>query len=202
MHFRPLRTPGARSAPSKRWPPSMRWRPGLQFLGVVLCWFALTSSTNVAALTSKSPPAPPANEEAWTHPLSFAAEVTRPFEPPVHTPYGPGHRGIDLAGSVGQPVYAAGSGTVIYAGWLVDRNLISIRHSGAIHTTYEPVHPTVRRGQQVTRGQEIGRLAPGHEECTASSATCLHWGARDGDDYFDPLSLLNGARVRLLPWNS
>ena len=33
--------------------------------------------------------------------------------------------------------------------------------------------------------------------------TCLHWGARRGDTYLDPLSLLRPlGPVRLLPWSS
>ncbi|MDB4971612.1 MAG: hypothetical protein JWN44_7301, partial [Myxococcales bacterium] len=31
-------------------------------------------------------------------------------------PYGPGHRGADLAGAVGQPVLAADDGVVVFAG--------------------------------------------------------------------------------------
>ena len=41
-----------------------------------------------------------------------------------------GHRGVDLAGTPGQPVYAAGAGTVVFAGELAGRPLVSIAHPG------------------------------------------------------------------------
>ena len=57
-----------------------------------------------------------------------------------------GHRGVDLAGAPGQPVYAAGAATVVYAGVLAGRQLVSLAHPGGLHTSYEPVQATVRGG--------------------------------------------------------
>ena len=49
-------------------------------------------------------------------------------------------------------------------------------------------------------GQRIGLVLGSHRGCPVAS--CLHWGARRGADYLDPLSLLRPAGiVRLLPWN-
>ncbi|WP_338072632.1 M23 family metallopeptidase [Halopolyspora algeriensis] len=126
--------------------------------------------------------------------------VVRTFDAP-ETAYGPGHRGVDLAGIAGRPVRAAAAGTVVHAGRLVDRNVISIEHPGGLRTTYEPVTPEVAAGQRVVRGQRIGTLDTGHPECAAPpSAACLHWGARLHLDYLDPLRLLGHRAVRLLPW--
>jgi murein DD-endopeptidase MepM/ murein hydrolase activator NlpD len=128
-------------------------------------------------------------------------EITRPFHPPV-SPYSPGHRGVDLTGNIGQPVLAAGAGLVLYAGRMVDRDVISIEHPGGLRTTYEPVAATVAAGEQVARGQPIGHLEPGHPGCTAGfPQTCLHWGVRRRENYLDPLRLLGQGRVRLLPWD-
>lgn len=96
---------------------------------------------------------------------------------------------------------AAGDGVVVYAGWMVDRNLVSIEHTGGLRTTYEPVAPGVSVGDQVTRGQPIGHLEPGHPECAAEPPlACLHWGARQRLNYLDPLRLLGFGHVRLKPW--
>ena len=73
-----------------------------------------------------------------------------------------GHRGVDLAGSPGQPVYAAGTATVVYAGTLAGRELVSLAHPGGLHTSYEPVRAAVRAGQSVTAGTAIGELLAGH----------------------------------------
>ncbi|MFY9263451.1 MAG: M23 family metallopeptidase [Actinomycetaceae bacterium] len=101
----------------------------------------------------------------------------------------PGHRGVDVELAVGSPVYAAGSGTVIYAGMLNDRSLVSIEHANGLRTTYEPVTALVTVGEHVVGGQLIGTLDAGH--CVFNE--CLHWGAKYGsEDYINPLALLQG----------
>jgi len=126
--------------------------------------------------------------------------VCRTFDPPERD-WQPGHRGVDLVGIPGQPVYAAGAGTVVFAGLLADRPVVSVAHPGGLRTSYEPVEATVRPGQLVTASSALGRLAPGHPGCPAPA--CLHWGAMWGPaaraDYVDPLGLLVTTPVRLKP---
>ena len=133
-------------------------------------------------------------------PLSGSPAVVRAFKAPA-LPYGPGHRGVDLAAVPGAPVLAAGAGTVAFAGTVAGRGVVSVDHSGGLRTTYEPVSPTVSAGDHVARGEQIGTVLPGHASCTA--AACLHWGVlrgpAHGREYLDPLRLLAMARVRLLP---
>lgn len=138
--------------------------------------------------------------ERFHWPLIRPHPVLRPFQPP-RTPYGPGHRGVDLGGQLGEPVLAAGSGLVLYAGPLADRSLVSIEHASGLRTTYEPVRPMVRVGQYVQRGQVIGLLMAGHPGCPAvAPMVCLHWGVHRGRVYLDPLRLVESGHVRLLPW--
>ena len=155
----------------------------------------------VAALLSGGAPAvaAPAPQSdvpgaVWSRPVD--GPVTRPFDPPPDR-YGAGHRGADLAGPPGTPVLAAGDGVVVFAGMVAGRPVVSVDHAGGLRTTYEPVDPVVGAGQQVTRGAVLGTLAGGHAGCPA--AACLHWGLRRGEDYLDPLSLLEPPEVRLLP---
>jgi murein DD-endopeptidase MepM/ murein hydrolase activator NlpD len=133
-------------------------------------------------------------------PLRPRPAVLRIFDAPSPN-WNRGHRGVDLAGQPGQPVYAADAGTVVFAGELAGRALVSIAHSGGLRTTYEPVAPSVRAGQLVDAGTAIGRLEAGHEGCSA--VACLHWGAMWGPasraDYVDPLGLLASTPVRLKP---
>jgi murein DD-endopeptidase MepM/ murein hydrolase activator NlpD len=132
---------------------------------------------------------------AW--PLAPPPAVLTPFRPPAD-PYGPGHRGVDLAGAVGQPVLAARGGTVAFAGPVAGRGVVSVQHDDGLRTTYEPLAPAVAVGAVVRVGEVIGRLDPGHEGCPV--AACLHWGVlRDRADYLDPLVLLRPTHVRLLP---
>ncbi len=123
-------------------------------------------------------------------------QVVRRFDPPPER-WLPGHRGVDLAGSPSAVVHAAGTGTVVFAGQVAGRGVISVVHPGGLRTTYEPVIPSVAVGETVVPGSDLGRLTPGHPGCPA--AACLHWGLRRGALYLDPLALLGLGRVRLLP---
>ena len=129
-------------------------------------------------------------------PLEPAPAVVRPFDPPP-TPYAAGHRGVDLAAAPGAPVLAAADGVVVFAGRVVDREVVAIAHDGGLRTTYEPVVPSVSPGQRVRAGDRIGVVVAGHRGCPA--AACLHWGLRREEVYLDPLLALVEVRVRLLP---
>ena len=133
-------------------------------------------------------------------PLHPEPAVLRAFDAPEPN-WLRGHRGVDLAGRVDQPVYAAGPARVVFAGMLANRPVISLAHPGGLRTSYEPVRPVVRVGQLVDQVGPIGTLQPGHPGCAAPA--CLHWGAMWGPasaaDYLDPLGLLAQARLRLKP---
>ncbi|GAA2369670.1 hypothetical protein Cme02nite_62120 [Catellatospora methionotrophica] len=132
----------------------------------------------------------------WRWPLAGSPRLVRRFDPPPQ-PWLPGHRGVDLAGAVESPVLAAGSGTVVYAGMLAGRGVVSVDHPGGLRTTYEPVTPLVKAGDTVAGGTPLGTLSAGHPGCPATA--CLHWGLRRGAIYLDPLAVLGLGRVRLLP---
>ena len=134
-----------------------------------------------------------ASEGVW--PLDPQPEVVATFDPPAD-PWAAGHRGVDLAGHPGQVVRAALPGTVAFAGSIAGKPVVSVDH-GARRTTYEPVVPTVSAGDAVAAGDPLGRLGVLHGHCLP--AACLHWGLRRGDTYLDPLSLVGGGPVRLLP---
>jgi murein DD-endopeptidase MepM/ murein hydrolase activator NlpD len=95
-------------------------------------------------------------------------------------------------------VLAAGGGTVIFAGELAGRGVVSVLHADGLRTTYEPVTPQVAQGAVVRRGQVLGELQAGHAGCP--EAACLHWGLRRGDTYLDPLRLIGRWEIRLKPW--
>lgn len=122
--------------------------------------------------------------------------VTRGFSPPPQ-PWLPGHRGVDLAGNPGSPVFAADDGIVAFAGVVAGTPIISIDHTDGIRTTYQPITAFFSAGTAVVRGQTIGTLSVDNNHSGA-----LHWGARPGgkeDVYIDPLSLLDTPVIRLKP---
>ncbi len=124
--------------------------------------------------------------------------VVRAFDAPT-TPFGPGHRGVDLAARTGQAAHAAGAGVVSFAGSVAGRGVVVVQHTDGVSTEYEPVTPLVRRGDAVRAGEVIAHLHGRHGTCPPGG--CLHWGARRDGDYFDPMLLLEPlGPVRLLPW--
>jgi murein DD-endopeptidase MepM/ murein hydrolase activator NlpD len=147
---------------------------------------------------------------SWTWPLppppgTAAPVIVHRFEPPAKR-WQAGHRGVDLLGTPGQEVLAAGAGVVSYAGVLFGRPVVAVDHTApgrdTLRTTYEPVDPSVKVGDKVRAGQLIGHLidsAAGH----CAPRTCLHWGLVRGfghaERYLDPSALLERGPVRLLP---
>lgn len=176
-------------------------RAGLLALAASVLAAAGTVMAAVSSVLAEEPAAPPhrapMDPPAPRYQAPLEGPVTRGFEPPSDR-YATGHRGVDLAGEPGEIVRSAGPGTVVFAGMVGGRPVVSVEHPGGLRTTYEPVTPTVTRGEAVSPGTQLGSLLPGHPQCPA--AACLHWGLRSGDGvYLDPLSLLHRAQVRLLP---
>jgi murein DD-endopeptidase MepM/ murein hydrolase activator NlpD len=151
----------------------------LAVLGVLV---AGAGSADALARTS----GPVAAAVRYQLPVAGPMRVVRPFQAPAG-PYGAGHRGVDLDSAPGEQVRAAGSGVIAFAGPVAGRGVVVVRHPDGVSTEYEPVEPSVRAGQTVVAGQPVGAVAGQHPGCAHS---CLHWGARRGSTYFDPLRLL------------
>ncbi len=150
-------------------------------------------------LLAGQPPASADEQPRGEWPLQPAPEVIERFDAP-DSPYGVGHRGVDLLGRGGQQVRAAMAGTVTYAGMLAGRGVVVVDH-GPTRTTYEPVTGSVSIGTRVVAGSPIGRLEVAGSHCFPRS--CLHWGWIEGETYLDPLLLVGFGPIRLLPlWGS
>jgi murein DD-endopeptidase MepM/ murein hydrolase activator NlpD len=118
--------------------------------------------------------------------------VIRPYEAPS-SPYGSGHRGIDIAAPFGTTMVAAQGGVVAFAGWVAGALYISIDHPDGVRTTYSWVSAvSVKKGDTVARGQVIGNTGHGDPD---ESMPCLHFGARIGRTYIDPMTLLEPGDV-------
>ncbi len=122
----------------------------------------------------------------WAWPVPAPHTLARPYIAPA-TPYSAGHRGIDIRSPAGTEVRAPADGVVHFAGVVVDRPVISIRHAGGVLSSFEPVEPFVATGDRVRRGEVIGVLLPGH-----CASPCLHLGARVDGEYVNPLLFLGG----------
>ncbi len=188
------------------------WLAALVLAGAVLSLAPAAASpapdaARAGSTTSPGPRTGPAagpGSGSWTPgpadgvwPLSPDPDVVSGFDPP-DSRWGAGHRGVDLAGAVGQQVHAARAGTVSFAGRIAGRGVVVVTH-GATRTTYEPVAATVAVGDEVGAGDPLGRLELLGSHCLPRA--CLHWGLVRGTTYLDPLTLVGAGPVRLLPWS-
>lgn len=142
-----------------------------------------------AADASEDPAAGWSGKAGLRYQAPVPGAVVRGFEPPA-TEFGAGHRGVDLDAAPGSPVGAAADGTVRFAGPVAGTIWISIEHDDGVVTSYGPVEGVrVRRGEHVARGEVVARVAAtGHGHLGTGHG--LHWGARIGLTYIDPLLLV------------
>ena len=125
-----------------------------------------------------------ADNDAPTYRPPVDAELTDTFRPPT-TPYGRGNRGVDSATTDGQPVHAAADGEVVFAGRIGSASHVTVLHADGIRTSYSFLATTtVRRGDRLRQGDQVGTAGPGG----------LHVGARAGEAYVDPLLLFGPRR--------
>lgn len=124
---------------------------------------------------------PPVGQRCWRWPTS--GKVIRPYS----TSEG-GNKGIDIAGSRGQAVYAAGAGKVVYAGNQLRGygNLIMIKHSDEYITAYAHNDTIlVNNGQSVKIGQKIATMGS-----SDADGVQLHFQIRYKATAIDPLRYL------------
>lgn len=162
-------------------PPQIARASRLGVLAIVVTSMLLAASP---AATSPSAHAEGATT-LWQWPADEPRMLVRPYIAPA-TPYSAGHRGIDVASAEGG-VYSPAAGVVHFAGVVVDRPVLSIRHSGGLLSSFEPVTTELAAGDHVERGERVGTLQPGH-----CSTPCLHFGVRLHGDYVSPFNYLGG----------
>ncbi len=129
------------------------------------------------------PPAswPPVGQRCWRWPTSGTVVL------PYSSADG-GNKGIDIAGSRGQPIYAAGSGKVVYVGNQMRGygNLIMIKHSEDYITAYAHNDTLlVNNGQSVKIGQKIATMGS-----SDTDSVKLHFQLRYRATAIDPIRYL------------
>ena len=145
-----------------------------------------------------SVPAAAIGPDDWTWPV--VGPVINPFDPP-DTPFGAGHRGIDIATEIGTVVVAPEAATVSFAGKVGGQLFVTLDHGGGLESTYSWVSSTlVRKRDVVAQGQAIALTGAGHP---GSSVPHLHLGVKLNDVYQDPLDYLGeislSSFIRLAP---
>jgi murein DD-endopeptidase MepM/ murein hydrolase activator NlpD len=135
------------------------------------------------------------------YPLTTPAPITSAFGWRTHPITGSRrfHAGVDIGAPMGAPVVAAGSGTVVVAGWVNGYGkAITIQHNGVQQTLYGHLSEiSVQPGQTIEKGTVIGRVGSTgnstgpHLHFESRMSTSDGWVAVDpGDDVKYALSNL------------
>lgn len=153
-------------------------------------WVPLISL--VLASLGFAPAAAPALPAAGSGMWPVTGPVIRAFDPP-DTPFGAGHRGIDIAAPVGTTVIAPDAGVVSFSGRVGGELFVTLDHGGGVTSTYSWLSAAlVRRDDVVARGAPIALTGRGHP---GANVPHLHFGVRLDGQYVDPLSFLEPQSV-------
>lgn len=130
------------------------------------------------------------------------AAAKLPFSMPVQTTFryssyfgprkGGTHKGIDMAGAVGSPIYATADGVVKFAGWQNGYgNVVMITHEFGFETVYAHQNKLrVTKGQRVSRGERIGDMG----STGRSSGSHLHYEVRTSGRAVNPMNYLKAGQ--------
>lgn len=102
------------------------------------------------------------------------------------------HRGTDMAGPIGTPLYATADGVVIHAGRLSGYgNVVKIQHEYGFVTVYAHQNKIrVTEGQSVSRGERIGDMG----NTGRSSGPHLHYEIRSNGTAVNPMEFIKAGR--------
>lgn len=144
---------------------------------------APTVATQTTQGSAAPAPAPTPAADAGSIQLAWPAkgQVITQFN-------GGSSKGIDIAGTAGEPVLAAADGKVIYVGSGVRGygNLIIVQHNGTFLTAYGHNQKLlVKENQTVRKGQEIAKMGS-----SDSDRVKLHFEVRKSGKPVNPLSYL------------
>lgn len=143
---------------------------------------------------------PAVSAGSWPWPV--VGPVINAFDPP-DSPFGTGHRGVDIAAPEGTVVVAPAPGVVTFAGPIGGNLFLTLDHGGGLTSTYSWISSRlVRRGDVVTTGQAIALSGLAHP--ASAMVASLHLGVRLDGVYQDPFDYLTpidvSSMIRLAPW--
>lgn len=144
---------------------------------------------------------------SWQEPIPGLSErIIADYQAPAYR-WSSGHRGVDASVEPGAEIHSPVKGVVHFAGWVVNRGVISIADDTGLIASFEPVCPLAKRGETVAAGQIIAThcIADDDEKKSGEdyghcSTDCLHFSARENGEYLSPLHLIYGLQPsRLWP---
>ena len=116
---------------------------------------------------------------------STSGKLLRPVNGKVLRGYSSKNEGLDIAAPAGTAVKAAETGSVALISKSVGQHtIVLLRHPDNLYTVYSNITDvSVKKGQNITRGQTIGKVAPG-------DPSFVHFEIRRGTESVDPAPYL------------
>jgi murein DD-endopeptidase MepM/ murein hydrolase activator NlpD len=131
----------------------------------------------------------------WNAPLPEPLSVSAEFHAPL-TPYGAGHRGLDLAATDSEVLLAPTNGVVSFAGQVGGKPVVSFQTTDGLRVSFEPACTQLVAGASVSAGSLLGTVCALGSQSLAGGALgytshcapllCLHWGVRNQFGYLSP----------------
>jgi TonB family protein len=161
---------------------------GLAVTFFSFCVNALAQVSNVEGIKPlEGVTIPKGQSPKYAENTAAAAKFSWPSEGKIISTFDPNRKGIDIAGQLGQPILAAGDGTVLYAKYMRGYgNLVIIDHNdGLVTASAHNNNIFVKEGQTVARGQKIADMGNSDTDTVK-----LHFEVRHLGKPVDPLGML------------
>jgi hypothetical protein len=143
----------------------------------------------------------PVARAAWQEPvIGLRARILSDYRAPAYR-WVSGHRGVDVGVEAGELILSPTSGSVYFAGRVVNRGVISIIDEHGLIASFEPVCPLLSTGLWVRAGDPVAVQCEGDESYGQHCpSACIHFSARLDGGYLSPLHLIYGLKPsRLWP---
>ena len=109
------------------------------------------------------------------------------------------HKGVDLLSAVGDPVFAAKSGRVIFAGWQKGYGgVVKVAHPNQTVSVYAHLSRLfVNQGEWVSQSTQIGRVGKSGNSSPAGTLPHLHFELRQNGVVIDPSKALRVSKLSI-----
>jgi len=131
-------------------------------------------------------PKPVANTIGFNRPITTRYRLSQKFKPKSN----PKHKGVDLAGKKGSPIFSVKKGRVIYQGQRFSGygKVVMIKHGNGITSLYSHLNKIfVSAGQIVTGGHLIGTMG----RTGRATGVHLHFELMQNMEPVDPQRYIN-----------
>lgn len=150
---------------------------------LLLCSLTAAAPIGTASVTAV---AEAVSQRAYPPVSNLSERLLRDFDL-VDGGYSSGHRGIDIQAETGETIRSPISGWVHFAGFVVNRSVISVIGPDGDLYAFEPACSELNKGDQVSAREVIGKVCAGSGNYQHCAQSCLHISLRAAGEYLSPL---------------